>query len=107
VRFACAAAFGVTVTLLACGGDDSSNGSSQSQLPPNGCPAEPCKVGTICFQQPEPTCNGTWYCHADQKWYCAPEDAGGPGGSPPDGAFMQETGGGSMDASMTDAKGGG
>jgi hypothetical protein len=109
VRFAFAVAFGVTVTILACSGDDSSNGSSsQSPLPPNGCPAEPCKANTVCLQQPEPACNGTWYCWSnDQKWHCAPEDAGGPGGPPADGAFMEETGGGSMDASTMDAKSGG
>lgn len=109
VRFAFAVAFGVTVTILACSGDDNGGGSgSQSPLPPNGCPAEPCKAGTLCFQQPEPSCNGTWYCWSnDQKWHCAPEDAGGPGGPPPEGGSMEETGGGQMDASMTnDARGG-
>jgi hypothetical protein len=108
VRFAFAVAFGVTVTILACSGDDSSNGgSSNSPIPPNGCPSEPCKANTVCLQQPEPACNGTWYCWTDQKWYCQPQDAGGPGGSPPDGAFMEETGGGSPDASsVKDAPGG-
>jgi hypothetical protein len=109
VRFAFAVAFGVTVTILACSGDDSSNGggNSQSPIPPNGCPSEPCKAGTVCLQKPEPACNGTWYCwSADQKWHCAPEDAGGPGGPPPDGAFIEETGGGSMDATVKDASGG-
>lgn len=109
MRFAFAVAFGVMVTILACSGDDNGSGStSQSPIPPNGCPSEPCMVGHLCFQNPEPACNGTWYCwSSDQKWHCAPEDGGGPGGPPPDGAFMEETGGGSMDASMTDAKGGG
>jgi hypothetical protein len=106
VRFAFAVAFGITVTILACGGDDSSSGSSQSPIPPNGCTAEPCQVGTKCLQQPEPACNGTWYCWTDQKWYCQPQDAGGPGGPPPDGAFMEETGGSSTDASVKDATGG-
>ncbi len=111
VRFAFAVAFGAAITIVACGGDDNRGGGgsgSQSPLPPNGCPSEPCKVGTLCFQQPEPSCNGTWYCwSADQKWHCAPEDAGGPGGPAPDGAYMEETGGGSMDASTKDATTGG
>ena len=107
MRFAFAVAFGVTVTILACSGDDNSGGSSQSPVPPNGCPSEPCKANTVCLQQPEPACNGTWYCwSSDQKWHCAPEDAGGPGGPPPDGAFIEETGS-PMDATATDAKGGG
>lgn len=110
-RFASAFALGVTITVLACGGDDDGGGggNSQSPFPPNGCPAEPCKVGTVCLQQPEPSCNGSWYCWStDQKWHCAPEDGGGPGGPAPDGAFMEETGGGSMDASsIKDATTGG
>lgn len=108
VRFAFAVAFGVMIAVVACSGDDNSSGNgSTSPLPPNGCPAEPCKAGTICLQQPEPSCNGSWYCWStDQKWHCAPEDAGGPGGPPPDGAFMEEAGGGPMDASMpSDATG--
>lgn len=109
VRIAFAVALTATFTILACSGDDSSSGgSSQSQVPPNGCPAEPCKPGTECFQQPVPACNGTWYCHADQKWYCSPEDGGGPGGGAPDGAFTEDTGGGgSPDASKMDATGAG
>jgi hypothetical protein len=109
VRVAFAVALSSILTILACGGDDSSSGSSsQSPIPPNGCPAEPCMAGTTCLQQPEPSCNGTWYCwSSDQKWHCAPEDAGGPGGSPPDGAFIEETGG-PTDASMpNDATSGG
>jgi hypothetical protein len=91
VRIAFAVTLGVTVTLLACSGDDSSgSGSSQSPIPPNGCPAEPCMVGHTCLQQAEPGCDGTWYCWTDQKWYCQPQDSGGPAGPPPDGAFVEE-----------------
>ena len=108
MRSALAVALGVTVTLLACGGDDSSSGgASQSAIPPNGCPAEPCKTGTVCFAQAEPSCDGTWYCWSDQKWYCQPQDGGGPGGSPPDGAFIEEPPATTTDASMADVTGGG
>jgi hypothetical protein len=106
VRIAFAVILGVTVTLIACSGDDSSGGSSQSQLPPNGCPAEPCKVGTECYAQAEPGCNGTWYCWTDQKWYCQPQDAGGPAGPPPDGAFVEEPPVTMPEASTSDATGG-
>lgn len=109
VRVAFAVALASILALLACGDDSSTGGPSQSQIPPNGCPSEPCMVGTTCLQQPEPTCNGTWYCWSDQKWYCQPQDAGGPGGPPPDGAFIEEeTGSSPVDASMSnDATGGG
>ena len=48
VRFAFAVAFGVMIAVVACSGDDNSGGNgSTSPLPPNGCPAQPCKAGTL------------------------------------------------------------
>ena len=73
------------VIAVACGGDSSgTTGNSQSDLPPGACPSEPCTVGTICRGPVESACNGTWYCWSDTKWHCAPPDAGGAGGFPPD-----------------------
>ena len=73
------AALGLLV-LVACGGDDNGGGSGNSGTAPTSCPAMPCTVGAICYQPaPNANCNGTWYCWSDQKWYCAPEESGGPG----------------------------
>ena len=64
--------------LAACGGDDSSNGSSGGPQP-SACPPTPCTVGAICYQPaPNENCNGSWYCWTDTMWHCAPQDAGGP-----------------------------
>jgi hypothetical protein len=66
------------VVLVACGGDDNGGGSGNSGVQPTNCPS-PCTVGTVCYQPaPNANCNGTWYCWSDQKWYCAPEESGGP-----------------------------
>jgi len=81
----------VTV-VLACGGDDSSNGNgSNSGTQPAAC-AAPCMPGALCYQPaPGSNCNGDWYCWSDSKWHCAPPDSGGPGGD--DATVSLEAGG--------------
>ena len=80
MRFFSFALVGGFVALAACTGDDSSGGSGNSSTPPSSCPAQPCQVGTQCFQAADGNCNGVWYCWSDATWHCAPPDASAPGG---------------------------
>ena len=69
-------ALAVSLVGVACGGDDSDNGTGV--VPPSNC-MDPCSgQPSPCFGPPEPNCNGSWYCWSDDKWHCAPEEAGGP-----------------------------
>lgn len=101
IAFVCTCLGACAVVVAGCSSDDSSDDSSQSMIPPSTCPAEPCTTGAICYGPAESTCNGTWYCWNDGKWYCAPPDSGGPGGPPPDGGV----GGGDATSGSPDATG--
>ncbi len=104
-------ALGAAAVAFACNGDDSSSGSSQSQVPSVDCGGTPCTTGKVCYLQPENACDGTWYCWADTQWHCGPQDGGGPGGPPPDAGSLPSSPDASPDAApeaavVSDASGG-
>jgi hypothetical protein len=101
---------GAILVVAGCNSDDSSSGSPQSAVPPSNC-TEPCTVGAQCYGPASSGCNGTWYCWSDTKWYCAPQDGGGPGGLPPDASVGDdgpiESASPGETGTSTDAAGGG